>query len=975
MDVAALSLNVDSSKVLKAANDLDRFSEAANRAGAAGGSQSGSIAKLVATVQAMDAKLASIVGSLDKIARATKSAAVANDNMASSTAKAGAAVSAADAHVIAYTQHLTASLAAAKSTASAQQSMSAAMTSSGQAFANANAHVTAYNQHLQKIAVTKFPSYGASMIRDTGQAAQIASHHAMNLGYQLNDVFVSLASGQNPMTVFIQQGAQIGQIYGQTGLTVKGFSLAIANMTGIIRTTTAAQEAAALAAANQMEASVAAANAQAAANVRAAETNIMISRTQVSMAATATEATLANARLAASTEALAAAQAEAAITSRALATAQKETAVAAEAAAAVTTTSLGATGMAMIAVLAVVVPLTAGIAALTAQANDDSGLKKYTKAMGYTKEEVKKLNAVTVTFGDTMRAVFQVSWERIADAFGVSTDSLSKKWNEFLDLMQTATRATFAGLYATFTGGFYALNQAIEAGKKGQLANPVEGFRTAYNDAQKFMDDVVSQAGANARARQAKMAKDFYDKPSAGKHVFDFSDILKDADKLKRGLEAAKASIGLYGEELARVNYESDLFNKAADNGLKLTEQQKSTVRELSAELAKLAEANRLAMFREETKQGALKQLQALKDAAAQIGVYNQELAALRYEQEMLNKAVAEHITLTDKDREKIRQTAEILGGKEYANTLEQSRVDNARWHAEQMRQLDVERGALGLTGEALIAYNYQQELINKALQAGVQMKDIDIEKTRMQAEAYANVRDALDKQTKAMEDAREVTRGFFSDWINGVREGGNLFKSFADSVINSLNRIIDKLLDRTLNGFLDSMFSGGSGGILGGLFGGGGSSSGLVQPTNMTPWEVVTSPTKYAKGAAFGAANDNAIKFAKGGAFTNRIVNTPTLFRFANGAKMGEMGEAGPEAIMPLTRGPNGKLGVRASGGGRPSISIGDINQNINIDGGFTPESAIAMIRQGGQEVINEVRRNLDTYLREWDTDGAVAA
>lgn len=55
--------------------------------------------------------------------------------------------------------------------------------------------------------------------------------------------------------------------------------------------------------------------------------------------------------------------------------------------------------------------------------------------------------------------------------------------------------------------------------------------------------------------------------------------------------------------------------------------------------------------------------------------------------------------------------------------------------------------------------------------------------------------------------------------------------------------------------------------------------------------------------------------KFAKGGMFTNGIVSSPTLFKFAKGT--GLMGEAGPEAIMPLKRDGQGNLGVRAGGGG----------------------------------------------------------
>lgn len=69
---------------------------------------------------------------------------------------------------------------------------------------------------------------------------------------------------------------------------------------------------------------------------------------------------------------------------------------------------------------------------------------------------------------------------------------------------------------------------------------------------------------------------------------------------------------------------------------------------------------------------------------------------------------------------------------------------------------------------------------------------------------------------------------------------------------------------------------------------------------------------TKQAKGGAW----DYGIQaFAKGGTFTNSIVDSPTMFKFAKGT--GLMGEAGPEAIMPLTRDGSGNLGVRAQGGG----------------------------------------------------------
>lgn len=75
---------------------------------------------------------------------------------------------------------------------------------------------------------------------------------------------------------------------------------------------------------------------------------------------------------------------------------------------------------------------------------------------------------------------------------------------------------------------------------------------------------------------------------------------------------------------------------------------------------------------------------------------------------------------------------------------------------------------------------------------------------------------------------------------------------------------------------------------------------------------------------------------FASGGAFTNGIYSDPTLFKFANGGQFGVMGEAGPEAVMPLTRDGKGRLGVSVNGG---AAGVGDTAVNISIvvnsDGG----------------------------------------
>ena len=86
-------------------------------------------------------------------------------------------------------------------------------------------------------------------------------------------------------------------------------------------------------------------------------------------------------------------------------------------------------------------------------------------------------------------------------------------------------------------------------------------------------------------------------------------------------------------------------------------------------------------------------------------------------------------------------------------------------------------------------------------------------------------------------------------------------------------------------------------------------------------------APLPNAMGNAF--AKNNIVPYAMGGTFTNSVVSNPTLFKFANGGttRTGLMGEAGPEAIMPLSRGANGKLGVASVGGG------GTTNVVVNVD------------------------------------------
>ncbi|MEX1181031.1 MAG: tape measure protein, partial [Cucumibacter sp.] len=152
--------------------------------------------------------------------------------------------------------------------------------------------------------------------------------------------------------------------------------------------------------------------------------------------------------------------------------------------------------------------------------------------------------------------------------------------------------------------------------------------------------------------------------------------------------------------------------------------------------------------------------------------------------------------------------------------------------------------------------------------------------------------------------EARGVFTGFFEDVRSGIRNGEGAWRSLGNAAVNALDSISRKLLDMSSNKLFDILL----GAVAGGLGGGFGSVPGML----------------YAKGGIQSGAGISA--------FSNSIVNSPTVFPFARG--IGMMGEAGPEAIMPLKRGPDGTLGVAAGGGGGGGRI--DIRLHVDQDGNW---------------------------------------
>jgi hypothetical protein len=165
---------------------------------------------------------------------------------------------------------------------------------------------------------------------------------------------------------------------------------------------------------------------------------------------------------------------------------------------------------------------------------------------------------------------------------------------------------------------------------------------------------------------------------------------------------------------------------------------------------------------------------------------------------------------------------------------------------------------------------------------------------------------DALRNATKEFRELEGqgilgVVDGFLRASISGEDFGASLRKLGEDVVYTTLRMVI-------LNQVMP-MFGGGAGAgnVLSSAWGANNSVAGNY------------FGNVSAEGNAF--PGGNVIPFAKGG-----VIPRPTVFPMADG--VGLMGEAGPEAVMPLERDSSGRLGVRASGGGAPIVNITIENQ-----------------------------------------------
>lgn len=241
----------------------------------------------------------------------------------------------------------------------------------------------------------------------------------------------------------------------------------------------------------------------------------------------------------------------------------------------------------------------------------------------------------------------------------------------------------------------------------------------------------------------------------------------------------------------------------------------------------------------------------------------------------------------------------------------EKAKFDANKQFQIQLQSLAQKLQAAGSTPEAIEDYKREAGALQEVLNTNLST----IDKAK---EGRLAILDLQGQLTSRVQGYDQIFRNAFSGMTDAIIEftktGKLSFSSMIESMIEGLIRF--ELQQQMLMGY---QAMGGSANIIrmvGSMFGMGAANGAVFnQGGNFM----------FSRGAGFDTGGVQ--QFAKGGTFTNKIVSEPTMFKFSKGT--GLMGEAGPEAIMPLTRDKDGSLGVSAHIGLRDMTTK---QQNVEV-------------------------------------------
>jgi lambda family phage tail tape measure protein len=304
------------------------------------------------------------------------------------------------------------------------------------------------------------------------------------------------------------------------------------------------------------------------------------------------------------------------------------------------------------------------------------------------------------------------------------------------------------------------------------------------------------------------------------------------------------------------------------------------------------------------------------------------------------------------------------MGSKESDRYLE--RLELERQTNDQVLSLRTEL-ATATTDQQRKALQDQIDLTNAYLPKQIEaMKEGWAQMDAAQSDWTNGARGAWQDYLDSAKDVAGQTRSLFGNAFSAMEDaaadfattGKASFSDFTKSILADMARIATRQASSAL---LSSLIGAGTSYFSGS---GAGASAGSTQAGYGGDLSGFSPGSIQAKGGAWASGVQ---MFAKGGAFTNSVVTQPTAFGMAGGT--GLMGEAGPEAIMPLTRTADGSLGVKAIGGSDGgSISANQvlIQQTIEVSGSGNGASSQQDMKAVGQVYADVAKRGAQQAIAQ---------
>ena len=305
------------------------------------------------------------------------------------------------------------------------------------------------------------------------------------------------------------------------------------------------------------------------------------------------------------------------------------------------------------------------------------------------------------------------------------------------------------------------------------------------------------------KGTKAKSDRERATRPEADK----FGDLVSATNAEINAIKAKIAAVDQSADAMLRLENQQKLLNDSSLKDITLTAGQTNQLKKLADELTNVQLLRRDQEAMRAIQKDNADNIANLEAETAMLGLVGDALLFAKNQQMLYNAAKASGMSDTDVAAvEAINNEARKLTTAQSDNARGSYMNDNKVAHEDTMRQLTLERGALGLSGLALAEYVAEQEALNAAKKAGIADGSVELEILKQRAILEARVGYQIGESRKELEFYKETSKGLFNDFFTNLRNGESFWDSFAKAAVNALNKIIDRMLDQTIEMFFSQM-------------------------------------------------------------------------------------------------------------------------------------------------------------------------